>query len=255
MAFVTYVQDEDDQETARKNRDDEQYETDADKDHALNQNEQNPITGRAGVRTVSSTEPYTPEVQAAFADEDQFEEDELIPFLEEPEEELQTQEDTDPEPQEQWRRHMVESAHSGRSRSRTSRPQASQREERSRSRDDVRTPQRPDLSWRRQLRQAADIHRRDDSRSRTSARSRDRSVESSIARQSASPTRHGWTSRATPANLPAAQHDPVCKPVLEGHTPVGYIWADPVASAVEVVISMHRELKIAVAIDTNPHTC
>ena len=207
---------------------------------------------RAGVRTVSSTQPYAPDQEAAFAEDEQLDKEDLIPCLEECEEQEQNHDDYDPEPDEQWRRHMVESAASGRSRSRTRRTRTPQRE-RSRSRDDeVRAPQRPDLSWRRQFRQAADLHRRDDSRSRTSARSRDRSVESSIARRSASPTRHSWTSRATPANLPAAQHHPVCKPVLEGDTPVGHVWADPAASAVEVVISMHRELKIAVAIDTIP---
>ena len=108
------------------------------------------VIGRAGVRTVSSTQPFEePSTVAGAAAVE--EEDGLIPLLEN---------ETDLEPEEQWRQHMVESAHSGRENSPGERAPRPVRE-RSRSRSDrnTRTVDRPDLQWRRQMREASALDR------------------------------------------------------------------------------------------------
>ena len=189
----------------------------------------------AGNGTVSPTVPYS----------DDDNDGGLIDLLEDPEPYVDPRPgdpDYDSEPDRQFLAHQVEAAEDSRS---------------TRSRSRLSTTSRQDRQFRSQMRQAArEVPRGSRSRSRDRPPLRDWSVESSVRRGSASPTRHGWTSSAPPQLLPPAQNEPVCKPVLEGETPIGYpigyIWADPQASIDKVIISMHRDLKIDVAINHHP---
>ena len=82
--------------------------------------------------------------------------------------------------------------------------------------------------------------------------SRSRSPASSLARGTASPTRHSWHSSAPPAAFPPAQRDSIVKPVIEGDRPVGFVWANPDAQAQEVMRTMQRDLHLACDIHCMP---
>ena len=85
------------------------------------------------------------------------------------------------------------------------------------------------------------------------SRSRSRSPMSSLERGSASPTRHGWHSSATPPMLQPAQHEPVSRPVIDGENPVGYVWAAPTAAVESVVRTMRRDMGMVVDIQAQPN--
>ena len=193
----------------------------------------------AGGGTVSPTDP--------FSEDDN--EDHLIDCLEDQDEDLPPAEpqpgdpDYDSEPDRQFLFQQTQAAEDSRHRS-PSRSTAQRRGRRA---------AREQEQYARQINQAiAEIPRGSRSRSRGRAPTRDWSVESSVRRGSASPTRHGWTSSASPHFLPAAQNEPICKPALEGEIPIGYIWADPASHVDRVIITMHRELKITVAVTHVP---
>ena len=92
----------------------------------------------------------------------------------------------------------------------------------------------------------------DSSPQRTSSRSR--SPATSLARGSASPTRHSWHSSALPQELPPAQAESVARPAIDNDRdiPIGYIWANPSALVSEVQRAMRRDLSIAVDIRQEP---
>ena len=87
---------------------------------------------------------------------------------------------------------------------------------------------------------------------RRASRSRSRSPQSSLARGSASPTRHAWFSSASPRGYPPAQEEAVSKVVIDDHNPVGYIWADPRASVQSVLRTIRKDLAIVVEIVFQP---
>ena len=93
------------------------------------------------------------------------------------------------------------------------------------------------------------------SRSRSRSRSRATSPGASMERMSASPTRHGYHSRAYPSNLPSAQSDPISRLVTEEEEiPVGYVWADPDAIVMEVIQTLRLDLHIYSDITVIPET-
>ena len=93
------------------------------------------------------------------------------------------------------------------------------------------------------------------SRSRSRSGSRATSPGASLGRMSASPTRHGYHSRAYPSTLPSAQSDPISRLVTEEEEiPVGYIWADPDAAVMEVIQTLRLDLHIYPDITVIPET-
>ena len=96
--------------------------------------------------------------------------------------------------------------------------------------------------------------RRESSPSSSSQSPRSRSPARSLATGNASPSRHSWYSGALPQELPPAQHDSVCRPVIDMQKdlPIGYIWANPTATTADVVRTMKRDLSIVADISSEP---
>ena len=86
---------------------------------------------------------------------------------------------------------------------------------------------------------------RPSTRRRERSRSRSLSPTSSLRRGSASPTRHGHWASAQPATLHPAQAEPTPRPVIEfSGRPVGYVWANPDALALDVVRNARINLNV-----------